>query len=59
MPISGKEMLKKYKEAGWKLARRGKNHYIVKKEERTVSIPDHKELKKGIEKKLLKWLKEG
>jgi predicted RNA binding protein YcfA (HicA-like mRNA interferase family) len=59
MPISGEEMLKRYKRAGWKLDRRGKNHFIVKKEDKTVSIPNHKELKKGMEKKLLKWMDEA
>lgn len=59
MPLSGKEMLQKYKKAGWEVLRhRGTSHVIVGKAALRESIPLHKELKKGLEAKLLKRLKE-
>lgn len=59
MPISGKEMLKKFLDNGWTLDRIKGSHHIVKKQGRLpVSIPVHKneDLDKGIEKSLLKQL---
>ena len=58
MPISGKEMLAKYKKEGWKKIRQGKgDHVIVGKGKLRVSIPMHKELKKGLEQELFKILR--
>ena len=57
MPLSGKEMLKKYKKAGWKILRQKGSHVIVNKAGISLPIPMHKELKKGMERKLLKILK--
>lgn len=58
MPLSGKEMLKLYLKSGWiKLRQNGTSHVIVGKGKLRESIPMHKELKKGLERKLLKNLK--
>jgi predicted RNA binding protein YcfA (HicA-like mRNA interferase family) len=58
MPISGKEMLKRFKKKGWIELRQSGSHVIVGKENLRETIPMHKELKKGLELKLLKRLKE-
>lgn len=56
MPISGKEMLKRFQKAGWEIiSKRGSHVKIGKNDEREI-IPLHKELKKGLEQKLLKRL---
>ncbi|HON80085.1 MAG TPA: type II toxin-antitoxin system HicA family toxin [Spirochaetota bacterium] len=58
MPLSGKEMLKKYLKEGWvKLRQKGSHVAVFKEGEGTVEIPMHKELKKGTESFLLKRLK--
>jgi len=43
MPISGKEMLKKYMNAGWEKLRQSGSHVIVGKDELREAIPMHKE----------------
>lgn len=60
MPISGKEMLKLYLANGWIEIRRKGSHVILRKGKRTQTIPLHgnKDLKKGLERKLLKHLEE-
>lgn len=59
MPLSGKEVLKRYEKAGWViLARRG-SHVKVGKGPLRETIPMHKELKRGLEQKLLKRLSES
>lgn len=59
MPMSGEEMLKLYLKHGWNKIRQKGSHVIVKKEgEMPETIPMHKELKKGLEVKLLKKLGE-
>ena len=60
MPISGKEMLKRYLANGWVEVRRNGSHVVLRKGNRTEVIPLHgnKDLKKGLERKLLKTLKE-
>lgn len=59
MPMSGEEMLKLYLKHGWNKIRQKGSHVIVKKEgEMPETIPMHKELKKGLEAKLLKKLGE-
>ena len=56
MPISGREMLKRFERNGWHIiSRRGSHVKIGKGSEREI-IPMHKELKKGLEQKLLKRL---
>ena len=59
MPISGKEMLRRYLSDGWKVIRQNGSHVIVAKGNLRESIPVHgnKDLKIGLEKKLLKSLK--
>ena len=59
MTISGKEMLKLYLKNGWKVERiKGSHHHMVKDGEKEI-VPVHsKDLKKGIEKYLLKRLNE-
>ena len=59
MPLSGKEMLALYEKQKWVILRKKGSHVIVGKRNLRQTIPMHKELKKGLEKKLLKTLKEG
>ena len=58
MPLSGKDMLKLYEQQGWVFLRQKGSHVIVGKGSQRENIPMHKELKKGLEQKLLKKLKE-
>ncbi|MCD4819116.1 MAG: type II toxin-antitoxin system HicA family toxin [Candidatus Cloacimonetes bacterium] len=58
MPISGKEMLKRFKKAGWKVLNKKGSHIKIGKDSFRETIPMHKELKKGLESKLLKRLEE-
>jgi len=58
MPMSGEEMLSLFIKQGWKPARQKGSHVIVHKDgERPETIPMHRELKKGLEYKLLKRIK--
>lgn len=57
MPISGKEMLRLFKQQGWIELRQKGSHVIVGKGIERETIPLHKELKKGLEKSLKKPLK--
>ena len=59
MPISGKEMLRRYIQNGWKILRQSGSHVIVAKDNNRETIPIHgnKDLKLGLMKKLLKNLK--
>lgn len=54
MPFSGKEMLKLYEKNGWIALRQNGSHVIVGKGTERETIPMHKELKTGLERKLLK-----
>lgn len=57
MPMSGKEMLRLFEKMGWKQVRQKVSHVILHKEgELPETIPMHKELKKGLERALLKRL---
>ncbi len=58
MPISGKEMLKRFLADGWKIVRQKGSHVFLSKGDLNETIPVHgnKDLKKGLEKKLLKRL---
>ena len=56
MPLSGKEMLKKFQKAGWKILKKRGDYVKIGKESYRETIPMHKELKKGLEHKLLKRL---
>ena len=57
MPVSGKEMLKLFHKAGWKVLRTKGSHVIIGKDNERETIPMHKELKKGLELYLYKRLK--
>jgi len=56
LPVSGKEMLKRFLRDGWQIVSRRGSHVKVGKGSRREIIPMHKELKKGLEQKLLKRL---
>lgn len=56
MPISGLEMLKRYQRAGWTVLSRRGSHVKVGLAAFREVIPMHKELKKGLERKLLRRL---
>lgn len=56
MPMSGKEVLKLFLRSGWQVLRRRGSHVIVGKNEKRETIPMYKELKKGLERALLKRL---
>jgi predicted RNA binding protein YcfA (HicA-like mRNA interferase family) len=58
MPLSGKEMQKKYEKAGWQKIRQRGSHTIMGKGDERETIPMHKELGKGLEKYLLKRIEE-
>jgi len=57
MPISGKQMLKLFEKAGWKILRQKGSHIVIGLKDDRETIPMHKELKKGLESYLLKRLK--
>ena len=58
MPLTGKQMLKKAIDNGWKEVRIKGSHHIMEKEGMTVPIPVHgnRDLEKGLEQKILKDL---
>lgn len=58
MPISGKDMCKLFQKAGYELVPGGKGSHmkLKRKNSPTVIIPNHKELKKGLEHALRKML---
>jgi predicted RNA binding protein YcfA (HicA-like mRNA interferase family) len=57
MPISGKDMLKLYEKAGWRVKAQKGSHVKVEKNGQIQTIPMHKELAKGTEHALKKSLK--
>lgn len=59
MPISGKEMIRLYLQEGWQILRTRGSHVQMGNGQKRETIPLHRELKKGLESKLLKQLKEG
>jgi predicted RNA binding protein YcfA (HicA-like mRNA interferase family) len=58
MPLSGEEMLRLYKKAGWEVISQKGSHVKVGKETQREIIPMHRELKRGLERALLKRLEE-
>lgn len=57
MTLKPREMIRLYEGDGWIKVRQTGSHLIMKKGERIEVIPFHnKELKKGLERKLLKNL---
>jgi len=57
MPISGKDLLKLFLQEGWVILRQKGSHIIVGKGSLRETIPQHRELKKGLENSLRKRLK--
>lgn len=60
MPMSGKEMVKLFQREGFEIIKgQGKGSHIkLRKGSMTVIVPNHKELKKGLEHALRKQLEE-
>jgi predicted RNA binding protein YcfA (HicA-like mRNA interferase family) len=56
MPISGREMLKRYLRAGWIEKWQHGSHVQVEKDHDHETIPMAKELPKGTERALMKHL---
>ena len=56
MPMSGKEMLKRYLADGWIVLRQKGSHVIIGKGSLRETIPMHRELKTGLKKSLTKRL---
>lgn len=56
MPLSGKEMIRLFLNHGWVILRQRGSHVQMGKGSERETIPSHKELKKGLERKLLKRL---
>jgi predicted RNA binding protein YcfA (HicA-like mRNA interferase family) len=54
MPMSGEEVLKLYLKDGWHIIHRKGSHISIAKESERETIPMHKELHRGLERKLLK-----
>jgi predicted RNA binding protein YcfA (HicA-like mRNA interferase family) len=59
MPLSGEAMLRLYKKAGWIVLQRRGSHVKVGKDSLRETIPMHKELGRGLERKLLKRLEQS
>lgn len=59
MPLSGEAMLRLYRKAGWIVLQRRGSHVKVGKENLRETIPMHKELGRGLERKLLKRLQQS
>lgn len=58
MPLSGKQMLSLYLKNGYTIINQKGSHVKVGKGSKRQTIPMHKELHKGLEASLLKYLKE-
>jgi predicted RNA binding protein YcfA (HicA-like mRNA interferase family) len=60
VPISGKDLAKLFKKNGFvEIKGGGKgSHMKLRKGNKTIIIPAHKELKKGLERALMKQLEE-
>ncbi len=56
MPMSGKEMVRLYEQNGWVVVRQNGSHIRMTKGSSHVTIPAHRELKRGTEHGLLKKL---
>ena len=57
MPLSGKDMKRLFEKNGWVELRQKGSHVIMGKGGERETIPMQRELKKGLEQKLLKRLK--
>jgi predicted RNA binding protein YcfA (HicA-like mRNA interferase family) len=56
VPLSGEVILRLYRKAGWTVLHRRGSHVKVGKGALRETIPLHKELARGLERKLLKRL---
>ncbi|MCQ2604712.1 MAG: type II toxin-antitoxin system HicA family toxin [Spirochaetia bacterium] len=56
MPMSGEQMLKLYLQKNWTVISQRGSHIKIAKGDKRQIIPMHKELKRGLEKALLKFL---
>nr|DAG85760.1 MAG TPA: toxin [Caudoviricetes sp.]DAO23359.1 MAG TPA: hypothetical protein [Caudoviricetes sp.] len=53
--MKDKELLRLLQKSGWKIDRINGSHYILVKDNQTVSLPIHgKDMKKGLETAMLK-----
>ena len=54
--LSGKEVVKRFENLGWRIARQSSSHIIMTKEGEvaTLSVPDHKEVAKGTLRSLIR-----
>jgi predicted RNA binding protein YcfA (HicA-like mRNA interferase family) len=59
VPKSGKEVVRLFELAGWRVLRQRGSHVVMGKGELRGVIPLHRELKRGLEQKLLKLILEG
>ena len=59
MPMNGKEMVKLYEKEGWVVLRQKGSHVQMGKGSERETIPMHRELKKGLEMKLLKRIQKN
>ncbi|MGE3973017.1 MAG: type II toxin-antitoxin system HicA family toxin [Bdellovibrionales bacterium] len=57
MPLSGKELVQLYVKNGWTVLRQKGSHVRLGKGNLRETIPLHRELKMGLEKKLLNRLR--
>ncbi|GAJ05518.1 unnamed protein product [marine sediment metagenome] len=58
MPVSGEEMLKLYRKAGWVIVHRKGSHVKVGKGNLRETISLHKELKRRLERALFKRIEQ-
>ena len=58
MPMSGKEMVRLFQKNGFDIVKgQGKgSHVKLRRDNVTIIVPNHKELKKGLERALIKQL---
>jgi len=56
--VSGKELIKRLEKVGFLLVRQEGSHMILRREfpKITVSVPDHKELKRGTLRNILRQI---
>jgi predicted RNA binding protein YcfA (HicA-like mRNA interferase family) len=54
--LSGKEVVKRFENLGWRVARQSSSHIILTKEGEiaTLSVPDHKEVAIGTLRSLIR-----
>jgi predicted RNA binding protein YcfA (HicA-like mRNA interferase family) len=59
VPKSGKEMVRLFESSGWRMLRQRGSHVVMGKGTLRSVIPLHRELKRGLEQKLLKMILQG